>query len=88
MLRNWVTQFGFQAGDRAGDERISETDRAKFIDQVGSYFGWNPPPKMNWTVEVVKDEDSEQERFIIVFMRYVTPDEQAKVLGKNYENKQ
>lgn len=85
MLRNWVTQFGFHAGDRAGDERISESDRAKFIDQVGAYFGWNPPPGMNWTVEVVKDSDPDNPQYIVAFMRYATKDEVAKMLGKNYE---
>jgi hypothetical protein len=87
MLRNWVTQFGFDAGERAGDERISESDRGKFINQVGFYFGWNPPPGMNWTVEVIKDSDSEEEKYIVVFMRYATKDEVKKMLGKNYEKK-
>jgi len=84
MLRNWVTQFGFDAGDRAGDERISDSDRGKFIGQIGAYFGWNPPPTYNWAVEVTKDEAGE---YIMVFLRYATPDEVERVLGKNYEKK-
>lgn len=84
MLRNWVTQFGFDAGDRAGDERISEADRGKFIGQIGAYFGWNPPPNYNWVVEVTKDND---DQYIMVFMRYATPDEAERMLGTNYEKK-
>jgi|688.fasta_scaffold608153_2 hypothetical protein len=84
MLRNWVTQFGFDGGDRAGDERILESDRAKFIDQVGSYLGWNPPPRMAWVVEPVKLDDDEDE-YILCFYRYATEGEKEKLLGKNYE---
>ncbi len=91
MLRNWVTQFGFDAGERAGDEKISNADRGKFIDQVGRYFGWNPPPQMNWAVEVAKVEPTEGEspsegepQYVIAFMRYVTKDEADKMLGTNY----
>lgn len=93
MLRNWVTQFGFDAGDRAGAEKVSDADRGKFIDQIGAYFGWNPPPHMNWTVEVAKVETAEGERpseeepkYVIAFMRYVTKDEADKMLGTNYAN--
>jgi len=84
MLRNWVTQFGFDAGDRAGDERISDSDRGKFIGQIGAYFGWNPPPNYNWVVEVTKDNE---DQYIMVFMRYATPDEAERMLGTNYEKK-
>jgi len=84
MLRNWVTQFGFDAGNRAGDERISEADRGKFIGQIGAYFGWNPPPNYNWAVEVTKDDAGE---YVMVFLRYATPDEAERMLGKNYEKK-
>jgi len=84
MLRNWVTQFGFDAGNRAGDERISDSDRGKFIGQIGAYFGWNPPPNYNWVVEVTKDDAGE---YIMVFMRYATPDEAERMLGTNYEKK-
>lgn len=91
MLRNWVTQFGFDAGDRAGAEQVSDKDRGKFIDQIGAYFGWNPPPHMNWTVEVAKVETAEGEspseeepKYVIAFMRYVTKDEADKMLGTNY----
>lgn len=84
MLRNWVTQFGFDAGNRAGDERISDSDRGKFIGQIGAYFGWNPPPTYNWVVEVTKDDAGE---YIMVFMRYATPDEAERMLGTNYEKK-
>lgn len=82
MLRNWVTQFGFDAGDRAGDERISSKDRGKFIDQIGAYFGWTPPPGLNWTVEVTKDANG---KYVMVFLRYATEDEAEKLLGTNYE---
>lgn len=84
MLRNWVTQFGFDAGDRAGDERISTEDRGKFIGQIGAYFGWNPPPNYNWVVEVTKDNE---DQYIMVFMRYATPSEAERMLGTNYEKK-
>jgi len=84
MLRNWVTQFGFDAGPRAGAEKISESDRGKFIDQIGAYFGWNPPPRYNWAVEVAKDDDG---KYVVAFMRYVTPDEEARLLGTNFEKK-
>jgi hypothetical protein len=84
MLRNWVTQFGFSPGSRAGDEQISEPDRAKFISQIGSYFGWNPPPRSNWAVEVAKEESDD--RYIVTFMRYATKEEVDRLLGKNYEN--
>lgn len=91
MLRNWVTQFGFDAGDRAGAEQVSDKDRGKFIGQVGTFFGWNPPPRMNWTVEVAKVETAEGEspseeepKYVIAFMRYVTKDEADKMLGTNY----
>jgi hypothetical protein len=87
MLRNWVTQFGFSPGSRAGDERISEIDRNKFISQIGAYFGWNPPPKSNWTVEVTvaKDNDDLEDKYVLTFMRYTTKEEVDKMLGKNYE---
>jgi len=82
MLRNWVTQFGFDVGNFAGDERISPADRGKFIDQIGAYFGWNPPPQYNWTVEVAKDHQGE---YVMIFMRYATPDEAKKMLGNDFE---
>lgn len=85
MLRNWVTQFGFDAGNFAGDERISSADRGKFIDQIGAYFGWNPPPHYNWSVEVAKDDKGE---YVMVFMRYATPDEAKKMLGNDFETPQ
>lgn len=82
MVRNWVTQFGFDAGSCAGDERIPEEERAKFIDQIGAYFGWNPPPGYNWVVEVTKDKN---DRYVMVFMRYATPTESSQLLGENYK---
>lgn len=82
MVRNWVTQFGFDAGTRAGDERISPADRGKFIDQIGTYFGWTPPPTMNWAVEVTKDD---ADQYIMVFLRYATDAETERMLGTNYE---
>lgn len=85
MLRNWVTQFGFDAGNFAGDERISPADRGKFIDQIGAYFGWNPPPQYNWSVEVAKDDKGE---YVMVFMRYATHDEAQKLLGEEYKRRQ
>jgi hypothetical protein len=85
MLRNWVTQFGFDAGNYAGDERISEADRGKFIGQIGAYFGWTPPPQYNWSVEVTKDNKGE---YVMVFMRYATPDEAKKMLGNDFEKQQ
>ena len=83
MLRNWVTQFWFSPGSRAGDERISEIDRNKFISQIGAYFGWNPPPASNWTVEVAVAKDTD--KYVLTFMRYATKEEVDKLLGKNYE---
>ena len=68
-------------------------DRGKFINQIGAYFGWNPPTHMNWTVEVAKVEPAEGEspsegepKYVIAFMRYVTKDEADKMLGTNYAN--
>jgi hypothetical protein len=86
MLRNWVTQFGYAAGRWAGDEQVSPDDRGKFIGQVGSYFGWNPPPGMSWVVEVTKDRNGKHPgKYIVCFMRYTTDDEAERLLGKNYE---
>lgn len=82
MLRNWITQFGYTAGRWAGDEGVSENDRAKFVDQIGNYFGWNPPPHMNWMVEVAQEKDG---KYVLAFIRYATEDEAEKLLGKNYE---
>lgn len=82
MLRNWVTQFGFSPGTRAGDERISNEDRGKFINQVGAYLGWNPPHNVNWSVEVTREENGE---YIFSFNRYATKDEVEKLLGTNYK---
>lgn len=83
MLRNWVTQFGYDAGSRAGDEQIPEVDRAKFIDQIGTYLGWNPPPGQNWIVEVTKDDAGE---YVFAFYRYATITEATRMLGTGYEN--
>lgn len=83
MLRNWVTQFGYDAGSRAGDEQIPELDRAKFIDQIGTYLGWNPPPGLNWIVEVTKDDAGE---YVFAFYRYATVTEASRMLGTGYEN--
>lgn len=81
MLRNWVTQFGYGPGTRAGAEQIDELDRAKFIAQIGAYFGWTPPPQSNWVVEVTKDDAGE---YVVGFFRYATPTEAARLLGEDY----
>jgi len=83
MLRNWATQFGYGAGSRAGDEQISELDRAKFIDQIGTYLGWNPPPGENWVVEVTKDDAG---KYVFALYRHATETEAARMLGTGYEN--
>ena len=87
MLRNWVTQFGYAPGDQAGDERIPNEDRAKFISQIGNFFGWNPPPGMSWMVEVTKDlKGKHPGKYVMCFFRYATDAEAEKMLGTNYEN--
>jgi hypothetical protein len=86
MLRNWVTQFGYAPGDQAGDERIPNEDRAKFISQIGNFFGWNPPPGMSWMVEVTKDlKGKHPGKYVMCFFRYATDAEAEKMLGTNYE---
>lgn len=87
MLRNWVTQFGYAAGDRAGDERIPNEERAKFIGQIGNFLGWNPPPGMSWMVEVTKDlKGRHPGKYVMCFFRYATDAEAERLLGTNYEN--
>lgn len=81
MLRNWVTQFGLDAGDKAGNEKVSDADRNKFIGQVGTYLGWNPPVQMNWSVEIIKED---ADNYIAVFARYLTADEIERLLRTNY----
>jgi hypothetical protein len=78
MLRNWVSRFGFDPGKRAGGEQISEPDRAKFIDQVGRYLGWNPPPRVSWTVEV-------DAAGVVQFSRRLTAEEKELLLGDGYK---
>jgi hypothetical protein len=86
MLRNWVVQFGHAPGIRAGDERLTPAERGKYIDQIGRYFGWNPPPTMSWVVEVTKDLHGKHPgQYIACFMRYVTDDEAEKLLGTRYD---
>lgn len=83
MVRNWVTQFGFGPGTRAGAEQIDELDRAKFIAQIGAYFGWTPPPNLNWIVEVCKDD---QGQYVVGFFRYASRTEAERLLGNDYEH--
>jgi hypothetical protein len=86
MLRNWVTQFGYAPGDRAGDERIPNEERAKYVGQIGNFFGWNPPPGMSWMVEVTKDlKGKHPGKYVVCFFRYATDAEAEKLLGTNYE---
>lgn len=79
LLRNWVTQFGYEPGRCAGDERIPEAARAKFIDQIGAYLGWTPPPNMNWTIEVDLDTGH------VAFFRHLTDEEKERLLGYRYQ---
>ena len=87
MLRNWVVQFGHAPGIRAGDERLTPAERGKYIDQIGRFYGWNPPPTMSWVVEITKDlKGKHPGKYIACFMRYVTDDEAEKLLGNRYDN--
>ena len=86
MLRNWVVQFGHAPGIRAGDERLTPAERGKYIDQIGRFYGWNPPPGMSWVVEISKDLNGKHPgRYVACFMRYVTDDEAEKLLGTRFD---
>jgi hypothetical protein len=86
MLRNWVVQFGHAPGIRAGDERLTPAERGKYIDQIGRFYGWNPPPTMSWVVEVTKDLNGKHPgKYVVCFMRYATDDEANKLLGSSYD---
>jgi hypothetical protein len=86
MLRNWVVQFGHAPGIRAGDERLTPDERGKYIDQIGRFYGWNPPPTMSWVVEITKDLHGKHPgKYIACFMRYVTDAEADKLLGTRYD---
>jgi hypothetical protein len=86
MLRNWVVQFGHAPGIRAGDERLTPAERGKYIDQIGRFYGWNPPPTLSWVVEVTKDLNGKHPgKYVVCFMRYATDDEANKLLGSSYD---
>lgn len=79
VLRNWVAPLGYDPGHCAGTECLPGTDRQKFIDQIGHYLGWNPPPHMNWTVQF----DMETGR--MAFFRDMTEEEKERLLSYGYK---
>lgn len=86
MLRNWVVQFGHAPGIRAGDERLTPAERGKYIDQIGRFYGWNPPPGMSWVVEITKDlKGKHPGKYVACFIGYITDDEAEKLLGKGFD---